>query len=54
MRLMELLTEMRMTDWAGVFKVANVEFPTLYDNALFEREGWYRPDSSTPLPLFAA
>src|SRR5918992_718720 len=34
--IMELLKEMRMTEWAKVFRVASIEFGTLYDNALFE------------------
>jgi hypothetical protein len=51
--IMELLKDMRMESWAGVFRVASVEFQTLYDNALFEEEVWYRPDSPKPLSLFA-
>jgi hypothetical protein len=50
--IMELLREMRMTEWAKVFRVASIEFGTLYDNALFEGEVWYRPDSPKPLTLF--
>jgi hypothetical protein len=49
----ELLKEMRMEDWAGVFRVASIEFATLYDNSLFEEDVWYRPDSPTPTSLFA-
>jgi hypothetical protein len=49
---MELLKESRMTDWAGVFRVADVEFGTLYDNALFESEVWYRPDQEKAVRLF--
>ena len=50
--IMELLREMRLIDWAGNFKVASVEFGKLYDNALFESEVWYRPDSNTAVRLF--
>ena len=48
----ELLKEMRLEEWTGVFKVASVEFQTLYDHALFESEMWLRPDSETPVRLF--
>jgi hypothetical protein len=50
--IMELLREMRMTEWAGVFRVASIEFANLYDNALFESEVWYRPDSEKAVRLF--
>jgi hypothetical protein len=48
----ELLKDMRLESWAGVFKVASVEFQTLYDHALFESAVWFRPDSDTPVRLF--
>ena len=50
--IMELLKDMRMESWAGVFKVASVEFPTLYDNSLFEGDVWYRPDAEQAVRLF--
>jgi hypothetical protein len=50
--IMELLREMRMTDWAGNFKVASIEFQHLYDNSLFEKDVWYRPDSEKAVRLF--
>jgi hypothetical protein len=49
----ELLKEMRLEDWAGVFKVASVEFQHIYDNSLFEEEAWYRPDSDKAVRLFS-
>ena len=49
----ELLKEMRLEEWAGVFKVASVEFQHIYDNSLFEEEAWYRPDSEKAVPLFS-
>jgi hypothetical protein len=52
--IMELLREMRLGDWAKVFRVASVEFGKLYDNSLFEQEVWYRPDSAEPLTLFTS
>ena len=48
----ELLKDMRLEAWAGIFKVASVEFQTLYDPSLFESEMWFRPDSNTPVRLF--
>ena len=48
----ELLKDMRLEAWAGVFKVASVQFQTLYDHALFESAVWFRPDSDTPVRLF--
>jgi hypothetical protein len=50
--IMQLLKEMRMEAWAGVFRVASIEFGSLYDNALFEGEVWYRPDSEKAVRLF--
>ena len=52
MWIAELLKDMRLESWAGVFRVASVEFGALYDNALFEGEVWYRPDSNTAVRLF--
>ena len=48
----EVLKEMRLEDWAHVFKVASVEFQNLYDNSLFEKAVWYKPASSTAVRLF--
>jgi|SRR5688572_28295324 len=48
----ELLKDMRMESWAGVFRVASVEFGSLYDNALFETDVWHRPDAETAVRLF--
>jgi hypothetical protein len=48
----ELLKEMRLENWAGIFRVASVEFQNLYNYALFEKDVWYRPDASNPVSLF--
>jgi hypothetical protein len=48
----ELLRDMQLKQWDNVFKVASVEFKTLYDYSLFETEAWYKPDSSTAVRLF--
>src|SRR5687767_3028680 len=50
--IMQLLKEMRLEAWAGVFRVASIEFGSLYDNALFEGEVWHRPDSEKAVRLF--
>jgi hypothetical protein len=50
----ELLKERNMENWAGVFRVASLEFGKLYDNSLFEQEVWYRPDSEKSLTLFTS
>jgi hypothetical protein len=47
----ELLADMRLKDWANVFKVTSVEFSRLYDYSLFEAKTWYKPDSSTAVRL---
>ena len=49
----ELLDDMRLKEWASVFRVASVEFKTLYDYPLFESEIWYKPDSDTAVRLFS-
>jgi hypothetical protein len=50
--IMQLLKERRMEPWAQIFKVTSLEFHTLYDNSLFEKAVWYRPDSPNPQSLF--
>jgi Replication-relaxation len=52
---MEVLAELELNDWAGVFRFTAVTYDTLYEDvhAIFEEPVWYRPDSPTPVPLFA-
>ena len=47
----QVLEELRLQDWADVFRFASVEFDKLYDLTLFEKPVWYRPDSPTPVRL---
>jgi hypothetical protein len=47
----ELLCELKLEDWADVFRFATVDYDTLYTAPLFDAPVWYRPDSQTPLPL---
>ena len=52
----EVLTELKMERWAGLFRFASMVYETLYEDAqtLFEKPVWYRPDSPTPLSLLAS
>ena len=52
----EVLAELKMERWAGIFRFTSVVFDTLYEEApaLFEQPLWYRPDSATPVPLLTA
>ena len=52
----EVLAELKMERWAGIFRFTSVVFETVYEHAqsLFEEPVWYRPDSPTPVPLLAA
>jgi hypothetical protein len=50
----EVLTELELASWAGVFHFTTVVYERLYEDAqrLFIKPVWYRLDSpSTPLPL---
>jgi hypothetical protein len=47
----EVLAELHMQNWAGVFRFASVEYQTLYDLTVFEKPVWFRPDSPAPMPL---
>ena len=52
----DVLTEMQMERWAGIFRFTSVVYDTLYEDAhtLFEKPVWYRPDSPTPVPLLGS
>ena len=50
--IMQILKERRLENWASAFKVTSFKLHTLYANALFEGEVWYRPDSPEPIALF--
>ncbi len=47
---MEVLSELRKKNWAGIFRFASVG-ETLYDEPLFSDAVWYRPDSASPVRL---
>jgi protein involved in plasmid replication-relaxation len=53
----EVLAELKMERWAGIFRFTSAVYETLYEDAqtLFEKPVWYRPDEhSTPVPLLSS
>jgi hypothetical protein len=49
--IMEVLTELKMETWAGIFRVTNLSHAQLYQTPLFDAPVWYRPDTDQPIPL---
>jgi hypothetical protein len=50
----EVLQELRLENWAGIFRFTSaVEYTRLFEQGdeLFTKPVWYRPDSPAPLPL---
>ena len=53
----EVLSELKMERWAGIFRFTSTVYETLYEDAqtLFEKPVWYRPDSpTTAVPLLGS
>jgi hypothetical protein len=53
----EVLAELNMERWAGIFRFTSAVYETLFEDAqtLFEKHVWYRPDSpETPIPLLGS
>ena len=50
----EVLAELNLKNWGGIFRFASVEFDSLYDQAvrLFEEPVWLRPDMKEAVSLF--
>ena len=50
----EVLADMKMESWGGIFRFTAVEFDNLYDQAgsLFEEPVWLRPDTKELVRLF--
>ena len=48
---MDVLAELGLEHWAGIFRFASVDYAGLFDLTLFEKPVWYRPDSPTPRTL---
>jgi Replication-relaxation len=55
---MEVLTELAIENWAGIFRITSaVEYKRLFEqaHALFDTPVWCRPDTpSTPVPLLGS
>jgi hypothetical protein len=51
----EVLAELNLKNWGGIFRFVSVEFDTLYDQAasLFEEPVWLRPDMKETVGLFS-
>ena len=51
----EVLADLNLKNWGGIFRFASVEFESLYDQtpALFEEPVWLRPDLKEPVGLFS-
>jgi hypothetical protein len=49
----EVLAELGMGEWAGLFRVTSVVLGEVYDAGIFENAMWYRLDTSQPVPLLA-
>ena len=50
--IQELLTELEIEDWAGLFRVTSVVLGEVYDAGIYEKAIWYKPDAAKPTPLF--
>jgi hypothetical protein len=50
----EVLTDLNLKNWGGIFRFTSVEFDTIYDQAvsLFEESVWLRPDTTEMVRLF--
>jgi hypothetical protein len=50
----EVLAEMNLKNWGGIFRFTAVEFDSLYEQvvSLFEEPIWLRPDTSEKVVLF--
>jgi hypothetical protein len=50
----EVLAELNLKNWGGIFRFTAVEFDTLYDQTptLFEEPVWLRPDMKEAVSLF--
>jgi hypothetical protein len=49
--IQELVTELGMGEWAGLFRVTSVVLGEVYEAGIFEKAIWLRPDADKPAPL---
>jgi hypothetical protein len=47
----EVLQELKIEDWAGIFRFTSVVFDEVYNQGVFEKAIWYRPDAAQPEPM---
>jgi hypothetical protein len=52
--IMEVLAELGLEHWSGIFRVCSLMYEHIYDTPLFESPMWYPPDSDAPVPLLHA
>jgi hypothetical protein len=48
----EVLTEMNLPSWAGIFRFGAVSFADMYKSLPFEKGVWFRLDIENPVELF--
>jgi hypothetical protein len=50
----QVLRELKLTTWAGIFRCSAIEFPTLYESipGLLTDASWLRPDTKEKVRLF--
>jgi hypothetical protein len=49
----EVLAELHKESWASSFRFHSLCLADFYKSDIFDEPVWYRPDSPTPVPLFA-
>ena len=52
--IQDVLAELGMKDWAGIFRMTSVVFEQVYDQGIFEKAIWFQPNVARPLPLFTS
>jgi hypothetical protein len=50
---MEVLTELQMQQWAGIFRLTSLTYADIYTTSLFDAPVWYRPDATQAAPLLS-
>jgi hypothetical protein len=49
---LELLRELEMEEWAGLFRFTNFDYKRIYLTPLFHEPVWFQPDQDKPQTLF--
>ncbi len=47
--IMDVLAELKMENWAEIFRVTNLTHEDIYTTPLFDAPVWYRPDAPQPV-----